>query len=166
MKADTAERKVTRWQASGICSSCTTGMSSVMAQPPCFEHRALPPPHLGWPCHLWGHVQEDKGRGFLLPHPAPASTSVGSKQRDGIGGPPLPLPPPGTLERQPLAQPGPQLLHLQMGMIHVACPCHRHVGGVVNSTRQRGFKGWVLCHGSKSPMHPCLVFPWTALCES
>lgn len=70
VKADTAERKVTRWQASGICSSCTTGMSSVMAQPPCFEHRALPPPHLGWPCHLWGHVQEDKGQGLSPPPPS------------------------------------------------------------------------------------------------
>lgn len=75
--------------------------------------------------------------GFLLSQPAPASAGVGSKQRDGIGGPPLPLSLSGIPESL-LAQPGPQLLHLQMGMIHLACLCHGHMGEVANSTGQGG----------------------------
>lgn len=48
VKADTAERKVARWQASGIYSSCTTGMSSVMTQSSLPAPNTKPCPYPTW----------------------------------------------------------------------------------------------------------------------
>ena len=110
VKADAAEIKVTRWQASGLCSSCSTGMPSVMTQSSlglCTRRPSPSPP--GWPGTPGGLPQ--RGWAGVSPHPAPASVGVGSKERVEIGVPPLPLPPPGFRE-SPLAQPGPQLPHL------------------------------------------------------
>lgn len=96
VRADTAERKVTTWQDSGVCSSCTTGMpfvTTTQSSLPDLHTKPWPRPTWVFPA-TWGHAQEGKGRGFLLPHPSAASVGVGSKQRDGIGGLPLSLPPP------------------------------------------------------------------------
>lgn len=117
VKADTAERKVTaRWQDSGICSSCTTGKSSVMTQ------SSLPDLHTE-PCPLptWvfpatcGACTGRQSRGLS------SSVGAGSKQREGTGGH-------SCLEKL-LAQPGPQLPPLQTGLAHLACLSHRCVGG-------------------------------------
>lgn len=137
--ADTAERKVTaRWQDSGICSSCTTGKSSVMTQSslPDLHAESCPLPTRVFPATC-GACTGRQSRGLS------SSVGVGSKQREGTGGHPC-------LEKL-LAQSGPQHPPLQTGVVQLAC-LTTGVLVVVSGTGWRGFAGWMLCHGS----HLCI----------
>lgn len=144
-KADAAEIKVTTWAA------CTTGTSPVMTQGRLWALHTEPhPPGLPFTC---GGCTRKSGQGVLLPYPAPASVRARGKQRRGIGVPPLPPPPPGILERL-LAQPGPQLLHLQSGIMPFVSLCHVRGVGAGEQSARLGGGAWMPCHGGESPLQP------------
>lgn len=81
VKADTAERKVARWQASGIYSSCTTGMSSVMTQSSLPALNTEPCPHPTWagPATCGGMNRKARAGAFSSPAVS-SSVDVGSKR--------------------------------------------------------------------------------------
>lgn len=163
VRADAAERKVTTWQVSGVCSSCTTGMSFVTTQSRLPDLHTKPWPHPTWVVPAtWGRVQEGRGRVFFLPNPAAASVGVGRKQTGGIGGPPLPLPPPGAPGKS--AGPAGAPASASANWDDPLGPSVPGVLlGVASGTGWRGFEGWVLCHGSKSLNASRSWAPWRTL---
>lgn len=99
VKADAAEIKVTRWQASGMCS-CTTGTSSVRTQS---RLPALCPEPCLHPSPPVGHTPERQGQGSFFPSPSSCCGGCG-EYTEGWDWSPIPA---SASPRDPGKAPGP-----------------------------------------------------------